>query len=315
MSIIKPYTFQGGTKARANEVNENFDRLYEQVNANITDIANMETEITNLGLDKADVAGSSLQRFAVADAIGDYDAVNLQTLRYLIWNSRGVIRGYVISKDSNNRIRVAWGVCYDSNETVVLPLRSSLAKTNDGQIANATYYVYSIGNDNGTTIDILITPSSSNPNLPEGYTKYRGIGYFKTNNSNQISEVHSYSVDAPDEVTTNWYNNHNYDIGVDATTRLSGVLPNDNNNYLVWVGGWIGGSSASAHLQVYSDISTGGLTIASMGYDANRSDDGWGSIVIPVGGGRWIRTSKEGNDRNRANAGCFIRGYMRMNGR
>lgn len=200
MSIIKPYTFQGGTKARANEVNENFDRLYEQVNANITDIANMETEITNLGLDKADVAGSSLQRFAVADAVGDYDAVNLQTLRYLIWNSRGVIRGYVISKDSNNRIRVAWGVCYDSNETVVLPLRSSLAKTNNGQIANATYYVYSIGNDNGTTIDILITPSSSNPNLPEGYTKYRGIGYFKTNNSNQISEVHSYSADAPSGV-------------------------------------------------------------------------------------------------------------------
>lgn len=195
MSIIKPYTFQGGTKARANEVNENFDRLYEQVNANITDIANMETEITNLGLDKADIAGSSLQRFAVADAVGDYDAVNLQTLRYLIWNSRGVIRGYTISKDSNNRIRVAWGVCYDSKETVVLPLRSSLAKTNDGQIANATYYVYSIGNDNGSTIDILITPSSSNPNLPEGYTKYRGIGYFKTDGNNKISDIYSFSID------------------------------------------------------------------------------------------------------------------------
>ena len=195
MSIIKPYTFQGGTKARANEVNENFDRLYEQVNANITDIANMETEITNLGLDKADVAGSSLQRFAVADAVGDYDAVNLQTLRYLIWNSRDIIRGYAISKDGNNRIRVTWGVCYDSNETVVLPLRSSLAKTNNGQIANATYYVYSIGNDNGTTIDVLISTDSITPGMPSGYTRYRKIGYFKTDWNNKISDIHSFSID------------------------------------------------------------------------------------------------------------------------
>lgn len=312
MSIIKPYTFQGGTKARANEVNENFDRLYEQVNANITDIANMETEITNLGLDKADVAGSSLQRFAVADAIGDYDAVNLQTLRYLIWNSRGVIRGYVISKDSNNRIRVTWGVCYDSNETVVLPLRSSLAKTNDGQIANATYYVYSIGNDNGTTIDILITPSASSPNLPEGYTKYRGIGYFKTNNDNQISEVHSYSVDALDEVTTNWYNNNNFNIGLNATTSLSSIIPNDNNNYLVFIGANIAGVNSSSCVTATSDIATGGMDIAYMGYDANRSDSGRGTIVIPVGVGRWVRITTWGSFES---AGAYIRGYMRMNGR
>ena len=198
MSIVKPYNFVGGTKARAQEVNDNFDRLYEQVNINITDIANAQTDITNLGIDKADVQGSSLQRFAVADATGDYDAINKQTLMGRIANSLDTISGLQITKDPSNpddRIIVSKGACYDNEREIVLRLYNSLGKTNDNQIASAKYYVYIIGDDYGTTIDILISPDSITPGMPSGYTRYRKIGYFETDGNNKISNIYSFGID------------------------------------------------------------------------------------------------------------------------
>lgn len=197
MSIVKPYNFVGGTKARAQEVNDNFDRLYEQVNINITDIANAQTDITNLGIDKANVAGNSTQRFAVADATGDYDAVNKQTLMGKISNSLDIISGLQISKDSNSpddTIIVSKGSCYDNGRDIILSLQNPLSKQNDNQIASARYYVYIIGDNNGVVIDILITPDSISPALPAGYTKYRQIGYLETDSNNKIYKVYSYGI-------------------------------------------------------------------------------------------------------------------------
>ena len=91
MSIIKPYTFVAGNKARANEVNEDFDVLYQQVNTNITNIANAESELENLDATKADINGSSSQRFAVADPVSPGHAVNK---RYLLTN--GLPVGFVV---------------------------------------------------------------------------------------------------------------------------------------------------------------------------------------------------------------------------
>lgn len=198
MSIIKPYTFEGGTKARASEVNANFDRLYEAVNTNITDIANAQTAITNLGIDKANIEGNSLQRFAVADATNDYDAVNRHMFFSAIANSLDVISGLVISKDSNNpddTIIVAPGSCYDSTRTVLLKLNSNTSKRNENQLASVTYYVYIIGDAIGNSIDILISPDSTVPSLPEGYTKYRKIGYFDTDENNKIKNIYSLGTD------------------------------------------------------------------------------------------------------------------------
>ena len=90
MSIVKPYTFVAGNKARANEVNEDFDVLYQQVNANITNIANVEGDIQTLSSTKANVNGASTQRFAVADPVSSGDAVNK---RYLLKN--GLPIGFV----------------------------------------------------------------------------------------------------------------------------------------------------------------------------------------------------------------------------
>lgn len=76
MTITKPFTFAAGTKARANEVNTNFDVLYAQVNTNISDIASLSNEISGFDLTKADVNGSALNTFAVKDPVNSSDAVN-----------------------------------------------------------------------------------------------------------------------------------------------------------------------------------------------------------------------------------------------
>lgn len=206
MSIVKPYTFVPGTKARANEVNENFDRLYEQVNTNITNIAENATDITNLGIDKADVQGNSTQRFAVADATSSYDAINKQTAMKYISNSVNIIGGLVITKDSESpydTIIVDVGACYDSEKDIVMQLTASVSKKNEDQLGNANYYVYLISDNNGSNPDVLISTSSTVPTLPSGYTKYRQIGYFKTDGSAKIESIYYYGIDGSSDKSIN----------------------------------------------------------------------------------------------------------------
>ena len=87
MSIAKPFTFTANTYAKASEVNADFDIVYSQVNTNISAIAQNATDIDNLENNKADINGSTSQRFAVADAISNGDAINKQTLFKAIGNS------------------------------------------------------------------------------------------------------------------------------------------------------------------------------------------------------------------------------------
>ena len=65
MSITKPFTFVAGTKARANEVNQDFDILYSQVNTNISNIASNAADIDTLDNTKANINGSISQVFKV----------------------------------------------------------------------------------------------------------------------------------------------------------------------------------------------------------------------------------------------------------
>lgn len=192
MSIAKPFTFVANTYAKASEVNANFDTVYSQVNSNISAISQNAVDIENLENNKADINGNTAQRFAVADAITDSDAINKRTLRASIANSIDYISGFTITKDSgspNNTIIVSEGSCYDSTKTVVLNKTNSSTKTNDNQAANATYYVYVIGNYTGSQIDILISESSIEPGMPSGYTLYRQIGYYTTDANNNINTI------------------------------------------------------------------------------------------------------------------------------
>lgn len=218
MSITKPFTFVAGTKARANEVNQNFDVLYSQVNSNISAINTNANDIDTLDSNKANVNGSSSQRFACADPTSPSDAVNKQSLTKAIGNSINYIDGYVISKDSgspNDTILVTAGSCYDYTKSVVLAKNTSTTKQNTSQGASTTYYVYVIGNDSGLSVDILISSSAVTPALPEGYTKFRQIGNYTTDSSSNIQII------------------SNYSNSVSATTIVNSIAPDYNKGYSV----------------------------------------------------------------------------------
>ena len=82
MSITKPYTFQPNAKARANEVNANFDTLYSQANTNISNIEANARDIDDLNDTKAELNGNSTQRFAVADSVNDTDPLLENPISY-----------------------------------------------------------------------------------------------------------------------------------------------------------------------------------------------------------------------------------------
>ena len=196
MSITKPYTFQPNTKARANEVNTNFDTLYSQVNTNISNIEANARDIDELNDTKAELNGDSTQRFAVADPVNDTDAINKQTMLGQLAPTIDYIGGLTITKDSgspNDTIIVSRGSCYDSTKKVVLSLANSTSKKNTTQAASATYYVHIVGNATGSSTNIIISNDSISPTLPSGYTLYRLIGFYTTNGSRQIDYINSYS--------------------------------------------------------------------------------------------------------------------------
>ena len=216
MSIAKPFTFVANTYAKASEVNADFDTVYAQVNSNISAIATNATDIDNLENNKADINGSSAQRFAVADPVSNGDAVNKQSLMKAIGNSLDYISGLTIAKDSgspDDTIIVSAGSAYDSTKAVVLTLSSSTSKQNLNQAANATYYVYIIGNSTGSSVDILISTSSTTPTLPAGYTLYRLIGSYTTNSDSEIETINYFGIDSD--------SNKNISGGI-----ISGVMPN-----------------------------------------------------------------------------------------
>ena len=188
MAILKPYTFTAGTKARASEVNANFDALYTEVNSLESRIIDYESQIQYLQNTKADINGSYLNRFAVANPITNYDAVNKQYLQNATANSITYINGLGITKVGNATISVNAGSCYDSTNTQLLVLENSLEKQNQTQAASSTYYVYLIGKSTGNE-DILISALSIDPNLPEEYLYYRRIGSYTTDSDNKITQI------------------------------------------------------------------------------------------------------------------------------
>lgn len=199
MAITKPYTFQAGAKARASEVNQDFDILYSEVNRIGTEILNLDIDIQNVAEGKADVNGNAGQVFKMADAVDSYDGVNKNFLENAIANMKDYISGLVISKNTDTSIRVSSGSCYDSTYTVVINNTGNITKTNTIQGAG-TRYVHVISDNAGRQVDILISSQSISPALPSGYTKYRLIGSFVTDSSNKIVTISYFG---------NMYNNDN----------------------------------------------------------------------------------------------------------
>ena len=185
-----PNTFVAGTRAVAQEVNENFTSAKQFMDQLETQVASNEIDISTLQTNKANINGDSTETFAVANPNSDYEAVNLQTLEDRTLNSRGVINGFTLSKVGNKQINAAPGYCY--NNTFEYMIKSTLTLTKTETLsANTTYYVYAVADAQTDEVQLEIDTSATTPSLPTGFDYYRRIGRFTTNSSGNIDKVFS----------------------------------------------------------------------------------------------------------------------------
>lgn len=282
MSITKPYTFQPNTKARANEVNANFDTLYSQANTNISNIEANARDIDELNDTKAELNGDSTQRFAVADPVNDTDAINRQTMLGKLSPTIDYIGGLTIAKDSsspNDTIIVSSGSCYDSTKKIVLSLVNSISKKNATQAASTTYYVHIVGNSTGSSTDIIISPDSIDPKLPSGYTLYRLIGYYTTNGNGNINLIYNYSnslgvKEIAGGVLPDW--SRAISLGLD----YHGNLP-----YTFKRRGWFVCGLSSRNDRQHGTLRINGIVITSWGNDLREgwNHGGGAQVMVSVG--------------------------------
>lgn len=195
-----PYTFIAGQKAKANEVNANFLGVKQFVDILEQQGATNELDIATLESNKASINGNSGYRFQVADAINSMDAVNLNTLDNLTANSKYYIGGFDLSKQSNTSIRATAGSCYDSTNTLMITSTGTLTLDVSTAGNDVTRYIYVCWNDDTQAAQLTFSVSSSTPSLPSGYTYYRLIGEFTTDDDGNILTV---TKDGEFNVTTN----------------------------------------------------------------------------------------------------------------
>ena len=191
MPIEIPYTFIAGTKAKASEVNANFEAMKNFVDTLEVNSAELEADITLLQTNKADLNGSTSEIFRMADAIGQYDGINLRTLNKLTSNSKAVINGFRVSKQSNTAVNATAGSCYDSNLAELIQSSTSLTKDQPGMSANAKYYVYVTADRESGECQLVISLSNATPELPSGYELYRRLATISTDSNGYISEVNN----------------------------------------------------------------------------------------------------------------------------
>lgn len=189
MPIEIPYTFIAGTKAKASEVNANFEAMKNFVDTLEVNSAELEADITLLQTNKADLNGSTSEIFRMADAIGQYDGINLRTLNKLTSNSKAVINGFRVSKQSNTAINATAGSCYDSNLAELIQSSTSLTKDQPGMSANAKYYVYVTADRESGECELAISLSDATPG--SGYELYRRLATISTDANGYIAEVNN----------------------------------------------------------------------------------------------------------------------------
>lgn len=186
-----PYTFVAGTKARANEVNENFTSLKQFVDQLEVNEANNEINITNLESNKANLNGSNTELFSAADPTSNYNVVNLQTFERLTQNSVQIITGYKLSIFDNDTITAEAGACYDSTFAHIIVSASSLQVSDSNIGANVTRYVYVCLDSDTSQTELVLSTSNTTPTLPSGYDYFRRIGSLVTDDDGNIKEVYS----------------------------------------------------------------------------------------------------------------------------
>ena len=205
MVWIIPNTFIAGTKAKANEVNENFTSAKQFMDNLETEQATNTADILQLEQNKADLNGNFEQRFQVADATNSFDAINKQTLLNLVKNTQEVIKGFVLSKFNDTTVSATAGSCYDSTFVYMITSATSLSKAQENLGNNAKYYVYVCADKDNGKCELVISLSNTTPELPAGYEYYRQLGYFTTDGSGKISQVLNNDDTVAGEISANGY--------------------------------------------------------------------------------------------------------------
>lgn len=205
MVWIIPNTFIAGTKAKANEVNENFTSAKQFMDNLETEQATNTADILQLEQNKADLNGNFEQRFQVADATNSFDAINKQTLLNLVKNTQEVIKGFVLSKFNDTTVSATAGSCYDSTFVYIITSATSLSKAQENLGNNAKYYVYVCADKDTGNCELVISLSNTTPELPSGYEYYRQLGYFTTDGSGKISQVLNNSDTVAGQISANGY--------------------------------------------------------------------------------------------------------------
>lgn len=253
MTITIPYIFQAGTKAKAQEVNDNFTAIVTEVNSLSSDILENATDITTLRNTKADLNGNTSNRFSVANPVNSSDAVNKQTLISI--TGYGVF-GLQLSKADETHITCTAGATWDSTQSKILGFNEEQSIEFSTGSSNTTYYVYIIGTADGLQTDLFVSTSSNNPPLPEGYTLFKQLGVLQTEkDSGDINYVNNNGEFNQTLVLTKL--NYNSTVSCSANTTYTA----DSNGFII-ANAASQYSSAYASLQVdnssYNFFNTGG---------------------------------------------------------
>lgn len=183
MTLYLPYTFVGGTAAKAQEVNANLQQVKKYIEDLETTYANYGSLISNLQNNKANVNGSSSQVFNVATPTETYHAVPKYYMQnYYQWLNY-LIAGMHITVVDNDSFSIGLGGCGDSTGNYIIKNTSTWTTGNYVNLsANTTYSVWVWANTTGDEHpmnDVWLQGEHNTPSIISGKVMRR-IGYITT---------------------------------------------------------------------------------------------------------------------------------------
>ena len=190
MTFYLPYIFTGGTAAKGQEVNANFQQVKKFVEYLDGERDDIQATVDRLDVEKANVNGSESQKFKVADPTEAMDAVNKEYLENQLLPFRYIIVGLNLSKTGDTVFTVGVGGCYDNNYTNPIANNSNLSKDIDGiTSASTTYNIYILAKTtSATNTSIVLTTGSNQPSIGANDI-YRKIGTLTTDSSNHVGTL------------------------------------------------------------------------------------------------------------------------------
>lgn len=283
MPLNIPYTFVAGTKAKANEVNANFLAIKQSIDLIETNQIEQGNDISALLANKADLNGNQEELFRVADAESDYDAVNKKSVEDLTYNSKGLFWGLELTRIGNDTISVSPGGCYDSTYEYMIKNEITITRQQSGMGADTTYYVYICAQENEENV-VVFSLSGTTPEVPVGYSYYRRLGYFTTDEDGIIEDVTS-------ESSSSIQSNNNfmkYSCGFIGPLIRTGGNITENTSYDVNT--WISASACADNM--FIDVYINDVLVFREASVSGRSTGG-GSL-IPLLAGQEVRTKGRG---------------------